>query len=278
MTGDGTGGRTPYGSGMRRQVSLSLNLDVAEPATVVLSVAVAARPAVETLTVMGDDGAPVAWREIAGPHGGRLHVVDAPAGPLAVSYAATVEGHIAVPGTEEVDRLVALRPSRYCPSDRLGVTARAEFGELEGTDLVTAVRTWVANRLVYISGASGPTDDAVDTLLLGEGVCRDYAHLVAAMLRARDVPARLASVYAPGLSPMDFHAVVEAWVDGSWQLTDATGLAPRASMLRIATGADAADTAFVSTHGGAVELTSIDVLAVADVLPAEDLTATVELT
>ena len=58
-----------------------------------------------------------------------------------------------------------------------------------------AVRDWVARRLIYVGGSSGPTDDAVDTLLVGEGVCRDYAHLVIALLRARDVPTRLAAVW-----------------------------------------------------------------------------------
>jgi transglutaminase-like putative cysteine protease len=76
----------------------------------------------------------------------------------------------------------------------------------------------VHGRLAYTGGSSGPTDDAVDTLLLGAGVCRDYAHLTLSLLRARDIPARLAAVYAPGLSPMDYHAVVEARVDGAWRL------------------------------------------------------------
>ena len=98
-------------------------------------------------------------------------------------------------------------------------------------------------------------------------MCRDYAHLVLALLRARDVPARLVAVYAPGLSPMDFHAVVEAWVDGEWRLLDATGLAPRASMLRIATGRDAADTAFLSVHHGQADLLTMSVVAVVDALP-----------
>ena len=42
---------------------------------------------------------------------------------------------------------------------------------------------------------------------------------------------------------MDFHAVVEVAVDGVWQLYDATGLAPRQTMVRIGTGLDAAGTA-----------------------------------
>lgn len=41
--------------------------------------------------------------------------------------------------------------------------------------------------------------------LLGARRCvANYAHLVIALLRARGVPARLVSVYAPGLEPMDF--------------------------------------------------------------------------
>ena len=48
-------------------------------------------------------------------------------------------------------------------------------------------------------------------------------------------------------------------------------LAPRASLVRIATGRDAADTAFLSTYGGAATLTSMEVMAVlAGELPDDD--------
>lgn len=77
-------------------------------------------------------------------------------------------------------------------------------------------------------------------------------------------------MYAPGLSPMDFHLVVEALIEGEWLMVDATHLAPRASMMRIATGQDAADTAFMTTLAGNVTLTGIQVTAVVDpALPAE---------
>jgi transglutaminase-like putative cysteine protease len=91
------------------------------------------------------------------------------------------------------------------------------------------------------------------------------------------VPARLVAVYTSGLSPMDFHAVVEAWVDGEWRLLDATGLAPRASLLRIATGRDAADTAFLSVHHGLADLRTISVVAVVDELPVDNPDETVHL-
>src|SRR5438132_11090041 len=104
-------------------------------------------------------------------------------------------------------------------------------------------------------GSSLPTVGAVEMMLCRRGGCLDYAHLVIALLRAVNVPARLVAVYAPGCYPMDFHAVAEAYVDGMWRVVDATCLAPRQTMVRIATGRDAADTAFLDNHGGGINLT-----------------------
>ena len=122
----------------------------------------------------------------------------------------------------------------------------------------------MGTRLNYVPGSSDPIDGAADTLLAGNGVCRDYAHLVVALLRAVNVPARLVSVYAPGLSPMDFHAVAEAFVNGQWRVVDATCLAPRQTLVRIATGRDAADTAFLDNHKGGINLTNMTVTATSD--------------
>ena len=119
------------------------------------------------------------------------------------------------------------------------------------------MRNWVFSELRYISGSSRGTDGAVETLLHRRGVCRDFAHLAISLLRAKNVPARLAAVYAPGLSPMDFHAVAEAHVNGAWHVIDPTGLAPRESMLRITAGRDSSDTAFLSTVGGSLSLTQL---------------------
>ena len=102
-------------------------------------------------------------------------------------------------------------------------------------------------------------------------MCRDFAHLAITVLRALDVPARLVAAYAPGLSPMDFHAVVEAFVEGRWWVLDATRLAPRPSLLRIATGRDAADTAFLTVIDGEATLEVAEVEAFTDGdLPADD--------
>jgi hypothetical protein len=71
-------------------------------------------------------------------------------------------------------------------------------------------------------------------------------------------------VYAPGLWPMDFHAVAEVYLDGQWNVVDATYLAPRQSLVRIATGRDAADTAFLDNHKGSINLTNMMVTAYVD--------------
>ncbi len=85
-----------------------------------------------------------------------------------------------------------------------------------------------------------------------------------ALLRAVKVLARLVSVYAPGVYPMHFHAVAEAFVEGQWRVVDATLLAPRQSLVRITTGRDAADTAFLDNHEGAITLNKLVVTAVVD--------------
>lgn len=256
---------------MQRDVSAHLSLTVRSAATLVLEVAVAHAHAPDEELSVTLDGRPAPVRETAGPHGTRLHVVDAGPGALVVDYRATVRGRArATPGDDEADRLWFLRPSRYCESDALAPTARAEFAGLTGADLLAAVSSWVGTRVAYVTGSSRPTDGAVGTLLARQGVCRDYAHLVVALLRALDVPARVVAVYAPGLAPMDFHAVAEAWVEDAWRVVDATTLAPRGSLVRVATGRDASDTAFLSVHRGVAVLDTLEVAAVADALPDDD--------
>jgi transglutaminase-like putative cysteine protease len=264
---------------MRRTVSCQVLATITATTDLVLGVAVATGAATtETLSVTVD-GVDTPVTEVPAEHGTRLHVAhDVRPGSLSVMYDAIVDGHALRSELTELDRLKYLRPSRYCESDRLAAFARFEFRDLAGKDLIDAISSWVGMRIAYVSGSSRSTDGAVATLLAREGVCRDFAHLVIATLRACDTPARLASVYAPGLDPMDFHAVTEAVVDGQWIVVDPTLLAPRTTLLRIATGRDAADTAFLSANGDSLTLDDLKVTAAIDgVLPADDITAPVPL-
>jgi hypothetical protein len=77
---------------------------------------------------------------------------------------------------------------------------------------------------------------------------------------------------------MDLHAVVETELDGQWWVWDATGLAPRQSLVRIATGRDAADTALATVVSGQATLRALEVMAVADgSLPLDDHQGLVQL-
>ena len=263
---------------MKRTVSAHLELFLFDTAELILSIAVAKGAGLdaETFTATAS-GAPLQVRELDGRHNTRLHTVTGHAGWVNIDYRAEVDGAVPAPPHEELDLIEYRRPSRYCESDTLMPTATAEFAGLSGLPLLDAVRVWVNTKLNYVPGLSRPTDGAVATLLAREGVCRDYAHLVIALLRGMDVPARLVSVYAPGLNPMDFHAVVEAWVDDAWHVIDATGLAPRQSLVRIATGQDAAETAFLTQRGGGLDLRMMWVSAIVDELPVDDMTSPVLL-
>ncbi|MET0590390.1 MAG: transglutaminase family protein [Naasia sp.] len=257
---------------MKRSVSAHLVLDIDARTDLVFAIA-AAVPTTgeidERLSIVAD-GVELEPVELTDPHGSRMHHLVAEAARLTIDYSATVTGRSAAIPLAPLDEIIYLRPSRYAESDILFPTARAEFSGLTGRDLLAGVSSWVGSHLRYVPGSSQPTDGARDTLLDRQGVCRDYAHLVVALLRALDVPARLVSVYAPGLDPMDFHAVAEAYIDDAWHVVDATALAPRQSLLRIATGRDAADTAFLTNHGGNVFLRELQVSAVVDELPVDD--------
>jgi transglutaminase-like putative cysteine protease len=181
-------------------------------------------------------------------------------------------GATIAPGVADIQRAVALRPSRYCPTDRMaGFGTRQFAGRRTATATVRAICDYVFEHITYDAEATGPSLDATETLMAGRGVCRDFAHLVATLCRVNEIPARIAAVYAPGLLPMDFHAVVETAIDGAWWCWDATRLAPRQALIRIATGRDAADIAFATTLSGQVELAGIEVGAVApNDLPRDD--------
>lgn len=254
----------------RRDVTSSLVCRVDDPTAFVLAVAVAegVPTAVESLRIRLDDE-PVEPRLDEDPHGTRLHLFETGPGILSIDYTASVVGRAEPLPVVERDLVTYLRPSRYVQSDALTSFARDTFPGLEGEPLVAAIEDWVHGRLRYDGGVTSPTGGAVETLDVGAGVCRDFANVTAALLRALDIPARLVSVYAPELSPPDFHAVVEACVGGRWIVVDATRLAPRTGLVRIATGRDSADTAFLTNTLADVELLSIAVRATGEGYPAD---------
>lgn len=191
----------------------------------------------------------------------RLHAAP---GPLRLTYAATVSiaHHRAEPDTlTEVpvrclplDVMPYIYPSRYCQSDRLLKLAFNEFGALwQGYSRVLAIQHWVQQHVAFVSNTSDSSTSAVDTLISQVGVCRDFAHLMIALCRALNIPARIVTGtdYGadPALGPPDFHAYVEVYLGDRWYLFDASGTGIPMGFVRLGTGRDAADVAFATIFG-----------------------------
>lgn len=147
------------------------------------------------------------------------------------------------------DVLPYLLPSRFSPSDEFMRFAQREFCAIQGGGArILGVLDWLHEHLDYVHGVSHAQTTAEQTFIDRAGVCRDFSHLGIALTRALNIPARAVSAYALDLDPPDFHAIFEVYLDGRWWLVDPTRLAPIEGMVRIASGRDAADIAFLTSQ------------------------------
>jgi transglutaminase-like putative cysteine protease len=208
---------------------------------------------------------PVALHEYTDPPtGSRFVRLRAGTGPLVLRYSGMVEllPHLQEP--HDIPEtwipnlpgavLPYLYPSRYCESDVLNGFAMEQFGKLwQGYGRVKAICDWVSRHVAFTSGSSSGTTSAAQTLRQGQGVCRDFAHLMIALCRAINIPARFTTGLDygadPALGPTDFHAYVEAYVGGRWYIFDPSGTAIPLGFVRLASGRDAADAAYASIFG-----------------------------
>ena len=201
----------------------------------------------------------------------RLHAVQ---GQFSLSYKAVLElthfearpsdlfelSPLALPG----EVLLYLYPSRYCQSDRLLTLANFEFGGLPpGYSRAKAICDWVARHVSFQGNTSNSNTSALDTVIERVGVCRDFAHLMIALCRSVNLPARMVSGMDygadPALGPPDFHAYVEVYLSegnlsggqapGRWYMFDPSGTAIPMGFVRFSTGRDAADIAFATIFG-----------------------------
>jgi transglutaminase-like putative cysteine protease len=106
-------------------------------------------------------------------------------------------------------------------------------------------------------------------LIESTGICRDFAHLMIALCRAVNIPARFVTGTDfgadPILGPPDFHAYVEVYLGDRWYIFDPSNTTIPMGLVRIGTGRDAADSAFSTIFGGIRSLSPIvKAVAVAD--------------
>lgn len=197
--------------------------------------------------------------------GNRYMQVHAAPGALNLSYNATIDlmHHFADPSTiAEVairdlppEVIGYIYPSRYCQSDRLIKLANNEFGRLaQGYSRVLGIQEWVRRHVTFALNSSNTNTSAVDTLIQRVGVCRDFAHLMIALCRALNIPARFATGTDfgadPTLGPSDFQAYVEVYLGDRWYIFDPSGTGIPMGFVRFGTGRDAADVSFATVFGG----------------------------
>ena len=186
-------------------------------------------------------------------------------GLLRVNYDATVDIHHYTAQPDTLGQvpvcqlpgavLPFIYPSRYCQSDRLHKFAWREFGDIPaGYGRARAICDWVQKHVGFESNTSHGSTSALDTLVDRAGVCRDFAHLMIALCRALNMPARFATGIdygaAEALGAPDFHAYVEVYLGHRWYIFDASGTAIPMGFVRFGTSRDAADAAFATMFGG----------------------------
>ncbi len=244
---------------MRLSIDVHLDYGFAEPADVLLQIEAAAMPdqwiETESLVIRSDH--PI--RAVPGEAGIGQRCWARGEGRLVADYHAIVA--IDRPGIElaalpetmvralPAETVRYLLPSRYVESDRFEHFVRGQFAGLRGGALAAALTDWVRENLTYSGAVSHGHGSALTTFAERRGVCRDYAHLLVALARAAEIPARCVGAYAPGVDPPDFHAVAELWLDGAWRLVDPTGMASCDDLARVAVGLDATEIAFMTIFG-----------------------------
>ena len=199
--------------------------------------------------------------------GNRYMRLRADPGWLKVSYTATINiaHYVADPAQilEVPVRLLPpeaigyIYPSRYCQSDRLFQLVRNEFGGLwQGYGRVKNIEDWVRRHVTFKANTTNSNTSAVDTLIEQVGVCRDFAHLMIALCRAINIPARYVTGTDfganPALGPPDFHAYVEVYLGDRWYIFDPSGTAIPMGLVRFGTGRDAADVALATIFGNVI--------------------------
>jgi transglutaminase-like putative cysteine protease len=154
------------------------------------------------------------------------------------------------------ETLLFLLGSRYCETDRLSAVAWQLFGGTPmGWQRVQAISDFVYGHVTFSHGHANPWKTAWDVFNERAGVCRDFAHLGAALCRCMNIPARyctgyLGDVGVPALpDPMDFSGWFEVYLEGGWYTVDPRNHVPRVGRVLIARGRDAADVAISTTFG-----------------------------
>jgi transglutaminase-like putative cysteine protease len=141
-----------------------------------------------------------------------------------------------------------LAPEPLCPSDKFMRFAQREFaGAGDGVGRIMAILEWIHRNVDYVAGVSDAETTAEQTFVDRADVCRDFTHLGITLARALGMPARAVSAYAAAIGPTRLSLHFRSYLENGWWLIDPTRLAPIEGIVRIGSGRDASDIAFLTT-------------------------------
>jgi transglutaminase-like putative cysteine protease len=112
-----------------------------------------------------------------------------------------------------------LKPSPLtAANDRIRRTAEQLSASASwGLELADRINDWVYQSMSYRAGATGVRTTAAEALVLGVGVCQDYAHIMLALCRVCGLPSRYVSGHLLG------QGGTHAWVEVVLATRDGTG-------------------------------------------------------
>lgn len=152
--------------------------------------------------------------------------------------------------------LTFLTGSRYVETDLISQEAWDLFGHLTpGWGRVQQIVDYTHARLSFDYMQARATRTAAEAQREQIGVCRDYAHLALAFLRALNIPARYVNGYLGFIgvpdtgAVMDFSAWIEVFLGGKWYTFDPRNNAARIGRVVVARGHDAADVPLINSFG-----------------------------
>ena len=161
------------------------------------------------------------------------------------------------PWRSDAERLAYLRPTALTAPDKRLLAAALDIAHdaADASERAELAHRWTAKAITYQFGVTGYSTPAAMALHLGLGVCQDYAHILLAVLRLLNVPARYVSGHLIGEGAP--HAWVEAFVERPDASIQIVGFDPtharrtRLDYLTVAVGRDFADVSPTSgTYGG----------------------------
>jgi len=187
--------------------------------------------------------------------GNRVARVTANRVPQAIDFEATFRlERTAEPGAidgppwrNDAERLAYLRPTALTAPDKRLIEAALDIAHeaADAGERAERAHRWAATAITYQFGITGYSTPAAMALHLGRGVCQDYAHILLAVLRLLNVPARYVSGHLIGEGAP--HAWVEAFVERRDGGVEVIGFDPthsrrtRLDYLTVAVGRDFAD-------------------------------------